>query len=245
MHKKTFPVHFAKIQRLYNVLARVKALTQKYRIFRKKNSFQTYSTNTMPSAKPSPAIYEQFPAANRAEWRTWLEQNHQTQRGVWLIYFKKESGKTRVSYDDAVEEALCFGWIDSVVKKLDDDSYQQFYSPRKKTSNWSKLNKGRIERLVEQGLMREAGLKMVEIAKQNGKWDALNEVEQWIVPDDLQALFDKNPEAMRHWDAFSRSSRRGILEWILNAKRPETRQQRITETVRMAAKNLRAQFDKE
>ncbi len=212
---------------------------------KKRTSTIFTSANTMPTQKIALADYEQFPAANRAEWRAWLEQNHQTERGVWLIYFKKESGRTRVSYDDAVEEALCFGWIDSVVKKLDDDSYQQFYSPRKKTSNWSKLNKERVEKLVEQGLMREAGFKMIEIAKARGKWDALNEVEQLLVPDDLQALFDENPDAARHWDAFSRSSRRGILEWILNAKRPETRQQRITKTADMAARNLRAQFDKD
>jgi uncharacterized protein YdeI (YjbR/CyaY-like superfamily) len=199
----------------------------------------------MPSQKPTPAQCEQVYIPNRSEWRQWLELNHQTQRGVWLVGYKKETGKPRVSYDDSVEEALCFGWIDSIKRKLDDDSYQQFFSPRKKKSNWSKLNKERVERLTKQGLMRELGLQMVEIAKQTGTWDALNEVEQLVVPDDLQALFDQNPDAMRHWDAFSRSSKRGILEWILNAKRPETRQQRITKTADMAARNLRAQFDKE
>ena len=196
-------------------------------------------------SKQSPNDYEQIYAASRAEWRVWLEDHHQILQGVWLVYFNKGSGKPRVSYDDAVEEALCFGWIDSVVRKIDDDSYQQLFTPRKKSSNWSRLNKVRIARLTEQGLMREAGIKMVEIAKASGKWDALNDVEELIVPADLQELFDQNPDAMRHWDAFSRSSRRGILEWILNAKRPETRMKRITETVRLAAKNLRAQFDKE
>jgi uncharacterized protein YdeI (YjbR/CyaY-like superfamily) len=194
-------------------------------------------------AKSQATEYEQFYAPNRAAWRAWLEEYHQSVKGIWLVYFKKESGKTRVFYDDAVEEALCFGWIDSVVKKIDDDSYQQLYTPRKKSSNWSKLNKERVERLVEQGLMREAGLRMITLAKESGKWDALNDVEELRVPDDLQALFDQNPDAMRYWEAFSRSSRRGILEWILNAKRPETRQKRLEETVQMAAKNLRVIFD--
>jgi uncharacterized protein YdeI (YjbR/CyaY-like superfamily) len=195
--------------------------------------------------KQSPNDYQQIYAANRAEWRAWLEDHHQMLTGVWLVYFNKGSGKPRVSYDDAVEEALCFGWIDSVVRKIDDDSYQQLFTPRKKSSNWSRLNKTRIAQLTEQGLMREAGMQMVEIAKQSGKWDALNDVEDLIIPTDLQELFDQNPDAMRHWDAFSRSSKRAILEWILNAKRPETRMKRITETVRLATKNLRAQIDKE
>lgn len=190
-------------------------------------------------------LYEQYYAANRAEWRTWLEQNHTMVQGIWLIYYKKESGRSRVSYDEAVEEALCFGWIDSVVKTIDEDSYQQLFTPRKKSSNWSKLNKERVEKLMEQGLMRDAGIRMITLAKQMGKWDALNDVEELLVPDDLQQLFDQSPDAMRNWDGFSRSSRRGILEWILNAKRPETRLQRITETVSMAEKNLRAIFDKE
>ncbi|TAE27277.1 MAG: hypothetical protein EAZ92_09625 [Candidatus Kapaibacterium sp.] len=200
--------------------------------------------------KQAGSDYEQFAPASRAEWRLWLEQFHTEKQGIWLVYFKKESGKKesgkpRVSYDDAVEEALCFGWIDSVVRTLDEASYQQLFTPRKKSSNWSRLNKERVQRLVEQGLMHEAGQRMIDIAKASGKWDALNDVENLTVPEDLQALFDENPDAARHWNTFSRSSKRGILEWILNAKRPETRLKRLHETVRMAAKNLRVNFDKE
>lgn len=184
----------------------------------------------------------QFYAANRAEWRQWLQENHATAQGVWLIYFKKGSGKTRVEYAEAVEEALCFGWIDSVVKPMDEFSYKQLITPRKPKSNWSKLNKERIVRLIEMGLMTEAGFKTIEIAKQKGTWNALDEVELLLVPSDLQAEFDKNPLAFQKWEAFSRSARRGILEWLLNAKRPETRAKRVEEIVSLAAKNLKANF---
>jgi uncharacterized protein YdeI (YjbR/CyaY-like superfamily) len=184
----------------------------------------------------------QFYAANRAEWRQWLQENHATAQGVWLIYFKKGSGKTRVEYAEAVEEALCFGWIDSVVKPIDEFSYKQLITPRKPKSNWSKLNKERVERLIETGLMTEAGFKTIEIAKQKGTWNALDEVELLLVPADLQAGFDNNPLAFQNWEAFSRSARRGILEWLLNAKRPETRAKRIEEIVSLAAKNIKANF---
>jgi uncharacterized protein YdeI (YjbR/CyaY-like superfamily) len=187
---------------------------------------------------------EQFYAPDRATWRIWLAEHHATSKGVWLVYYKKDSGKPRVSYDDAVEEALCFGWIDSVVNAIDDDSYMQLFSPRKPKSNWSKLNKERVARLLEQGLMQEAGLHSVRIAQENGKWDALNDVENLVVPDDMEEVFAANPVAKQHWDTFSRSVRRGILEWILNAKRPETRSKRIAQTVALAADNKKVLFDK-
>lgn len=184
----------------------------------------------------------QFYAANRAEWRQWLQENHATAQGVWLIYFKKGSGKTRVEYAEAVEEALCFGWIDSVVKPIDEFSYKQLITPRKPKSNWSKLNKERVERLIEAGMMTEAGFRTIDIAKQKGTWNALDEVELLLIPTDLQAGFDNNPLAFQNWEAFSRSARRGILEWLLNAKRPETRAKRVEEIVSLAAKNIKANF---
>jgi uncharacterized protein YdeI (YjbR/CyaY-like superfamily) len=185
-----------------------------------------------------------FYAPDRAAWRAWLEANHATERGVWLIYFKKESGKTRVSYDEAVEEALCFGWIDSKPNKIDDLSYKQIFTPRKPKSNWSKLNKERVERLTAAGLIAPAGQKMIDLSRATGTWDALNDVEQHLVPPDLQAALEQYPEALTHWAGFSKSVRRGILEWIGNAKRPETRAARVQQTASMAAENLRAQFDK-
>jgi uncharacterized protein YdeI (YjbR/CyaY-like superfamily) len=149
---------------------------------------------------------EHFYPPTRAEWRAWLEANHLTATGVWLIYYKKESGKPRVAYDEAVEEALCFGWIDSVPNKIDDESFKQLFSPRKPKSNWSKLNKERVERLTAAGLMMPAGLEKVAIAQQNGAWDALNEVEMGIEPPELTAALNEIPEARQNWDAFSRST---------------------------------------
>lgn len=196
-------------------------------------------------AKKSPAqSYPEYYAPNRSAWRAWLAKHHETLQGVWLIYYKKESGKTRVEYDDAVEEAICFGWIDSVVKTVDTDCYKQLFTPRKPKSNWSKVNKARVEILLAQDLIMPAGMRLIEIAKTTGTWDALNEVEQLTIPDDMQALFDQDPQALTHWNTFSRSIRRGILEYILNAKRPETRTKRITDAVRLAHDNIKYLFEK-
>lgn len=192
---------------------------------------------SMPTTAQS---HEQFYAQNRAEWRVWLTENHATAKGVWLMYYKKESGKPRVSYDEAVEEALCFGWIDSVPKKIDEERYMQLFSPRKPSSGWSRPNKIRVERLIAEGLMMPAGFKTIEVAKANGKWDSLDEVENLTIPDDLQAALEQNPPALEHFTAFSRSVKRGILEWIHNAKRPETREKRVVETATLAAQNIKA-----
>jgi uncharacterized protein YdeI (YjbR/CyaY-like superfamily) len=181
-----------------------------------------------------------FYARSRKEWREWLEENHQSEKSVWLILYKKESNVPSVYYPEAVDEALCFGWIDSKPNKRDDRSYYQFFAKRNPKSNWSKVNKAKVEKLIAQKLMTAAGLEMVEIAKQTGTWTALDEVENIKIPDDLQKAFDNNKTAFEHWDKFSRSSKRGILEWILNAKKPETRQRRIDETVRLASKNIKA-----
>jgi uncharacterized protein YdeI (YjbR/CyaY-like superfamily) len=194
-------------------------------------------------ASPSASTYPDVYCATREEWRLWLVQNHAISRGVWLVYFKKESGKVRVEYDSAVEEALCYGWIDSVVRAIDQDSYKQLFTPRKPTSNWSKLNKERAERLIANDTMTPAGLRLIDLAKTSGTWSALDEVENLIIPNDMQKLFDQYPNALVHWNAFSRSVRRGILEYILNAKRPETRLKRITEAVRCADQNIRYIFD--
>jgi len=183
---------------------------------------------------------ERYYARDRQEWRDWLAKNHVTAPGVWLIYYKKESGQPRVDYADAVEEALCFGWIDSTANKLDDERYMQFFSPRKPKSVWSKSNKQRVARLIEQGLMMPAGLEKIEAAKQDGSWDTLNTVEDLIVPADLQAALDANESARVNFEAFSNSSRKIILWWIESAKRPETRAKRIAETVTLAAQNIKA-----
>jgi uncharacterized protein YdeI (YjbR/CyaY-like superfamily) len=189
--------------------------------------------------------FESFAPASRAEWRQWLADNHTTSDRLWLIYYKKESGKPSLSYDEAVEEALCFGWIDSVVNKVDAERYKQLFSPRKVKSNWSRLNKERVARLIEQGLMMPSGLAKIEAAKQDGTWTALDAVEDLVIPEDLVAAFASQPVARANFDAFSRSVKRGILEWLLNAKRPETRAKRIAEIVAKAERNLRANFDRD
>lgn len=181
-----------------------------------------------------------FYAESQSAWRNWLEENNNRERSVWLIIYKKESGTPSVYYPEAVDEALCFGWIDSKPNKRDEESYYQFFSKRNPTSNWSKVNKEKIERLLSENRVADAGHEMISLAIETGTWDALNEVDQLIVPPDLKREFDKNPTAFQFWEAFPPSTKRGILEWIFNAKREETRVKRITETVDKAAKNIRA-----
>lgn len=181
-----------------------------------------------------------FYAPTREAWRKWLETNHKKEKSVWLKIYKKESGTPSIYYPEAVDEALCFGWIDSKGNKNDENSYYQSFAKRNPKSNWSRINKEKIEKLFAEGRMAEAGLKMVEIAKENGTWNALDDVENLVVPTDMQVLLDKNKTALKNWESFPRSVKRGILEWILNAKKPETRQKRIEETISMAAENKRA-----
>lgn len=177
---------------------------------------------------------------SRAEWRRWLEKNHTRTEGVWLVTYKKSAGKPRFEYGESVEEALCFGWIDSKPAKLDEERSMLWFAPRKARTGWSKLNKERVERLIAAGLMAPAGLTKVDAAKKDGSWNALDAVEALEIPSDLAKAFSKNEPARGHFEAFPKSVKRGILEWILNAKRPETRVKRIEETVAQAEKNIRA-----
>lgn len=179
-------------------------------------------------------------AETRAQWRAWLEANHARVGGVWLVTYKKGSGKPYLDYAAAVEEALCFGWVDSKPGKLDDESTMLYYAPRKPGSGWSRPNKERIERLTAANLMAPAGLARVEAAKADGSWSALDAAEALEVPVDLNASLDADPDARRNFDAFPRSAKRGILEWVYAAKRPETRARRVEETARLAAQNVRA-----
>ncbi len=181
-----------------------------------------------------------FYAEDRAAWRTWLTANHDKEKSVWLIIYRKQSQIPSVYYDEAVDEALCFGWIDSKPNKRDDESFYQFFAKRNPKSNWSKVNKEKVERLIAEGKMTEAGFGMIEIAKQTGAWTALDELENGVIPEDLQMALNANPTAKVYFEAFPRSVKRGILEWIQNAKRPETRQKRIEETVTLAMQNIRA-----
>ncbi len=184
--------------------------------------------------------YEQVEITSREAWRAWLAEHHAVSPGVWGVMWKKASGGPYVSYDDVVDEAIAFGWVDSLVRRLDERRSQLLLTPRKPASSWSRVNKDRVARLIAAGTMTEAGLAAVETAKRNGAWTALDEVEQLIEPDDLRAALDADPAARRHWDAFPRSAKRGILEWIGTAKKPETRGRRVAETARLAAENVRA-----
>jgi len=175
-------------------------------------------------------------AKTQKEWRKWLEKNHRSEKAVWLIFYKKGSGIQSTNYAEALEVALCFGWIDSKANKRDEVSYYQYFAKRKPDSNWSKGNKEKVAKLIEKGLMTDAGFESIETAKQNGKWSALDEVEELIIPPELKLLFDKNKKAFANWEKFPRSVKRANLEWILNAKRPETSQKRIEEIVKLAEK---------
>ncbi len=177
---------------------------------------------------------------SRAEWRKWLEKNHKRIEGVWVISFKKATGKPRVEYEEAVEEALCFGWMDSKPNKLDDERSMLWFAPRKKGSGWAKTNKERVVKLIKAGLMTPAGLQKIEAAKKDGSWNALDAVEALEIPPDLAKAISKNKSARKYFEEFPRSVKRGILEWISNARKPETRAARIEETVSQAAKNIRA-----
>jgi uncharacterized protein YdeI (YjbR/CyaY-like superfamily) len=170
-------------------------------------------------------------AADRAAWRVWLESHAETTAAVWLVIYKKSAGQPSITWDEAVDEALCFGWIDSKAKPIDDLRYRQYFSPRKPTSVWSKINKARIDRLIADGLMREPGLRAIATAKANGSWSVLDEVEALVIPDDLAAAFAESPGARDAFERLSRTNRRNILQWIATAKRPQTRAKRIAATV--------------
>ena len=177
----------------------------------------------------------------RGQWRKWLEKNHSTAPGIWMIYYKKETGKRKFDMAEAVEEALCFGWIDSVAQKLDDERTMQKFTPRKPKSIWSKINKKRIEKLIEQKLMTPAGLATIERAKQNGSWDTLNSsdlhTDNNSMPDDLEKTLSKNKKALANFLAFPPSYRKRFLFWIDSAKTLGTKAARIKQTLLMAAAN--------
>ncbi|MGB4773296.1 MAG: YdeI/OmpD-associated family protein [Chitinophagaceae bacterium] len=179
-------------------------------------------------------------APTRKAWRSWLAKNHEKENSVWLILFSKTSSVPSIYYDEAVEEALCFGWVDSKGNKRDEESSYLYFAKRKPKSNWSKANKDRVEKLTKLGLIMPAGQAMIDLAKKTGTWSTLEVVDKLTIPPDMQTLFSKNKTAEKNFLAFPASTRRGILEWILNAKRPETRQKRIEETVTLAAQNIRA-----
>jgi uncharacterized protein YdeI (YjbR/CyaY-like superfamily) len=179
---------------------------------------------------------ETFYPKNRKEWREWLQENHDKKQSVWLIYNKKKSNVPTLIYSEAVDEALCFGWIDSKAKPIDQHTFMQFFSKRKEKSVWSKVNKEKIERLAKEGLITKAGYEIIETAKQNGSWSILDQAEALIIPDELEIEFQIRPNAKEYFLSLSRSDKRNILQWLVLAKRKETREKRITEIVELAEK---------
>ena len=177
---------------------------------------------------------------SREAWADWLEANHADAAGAWAVTWKKASGGPFVGYDDLVEEALRFGWVDSVGNRLDDERTMLRFSPRKPGSGWSRPDKERIARLEADGLMESAGIATVESAKRDGSWAALDDVENLVVPADITVAFDAHLGSAEQWEEFPRSVKRGILAWIVSAKRPATREKRIAETAALAARDERA-----
>jgi uncharacterized protein YdeI (YjbR/CyaY-like superfamily) len=194
------------------------------------------------------AIHDDFAQAHplsRAAWREWLAANHASSPGVWFTYYKKASGQPRVSYAEAVEEALCFGWIDSLPRKLDADRSALLFTPRKPRSGWSKLNKTRLVQLEQAGLLMPAGLAAIARAQANGAWESLDAAEAGTVPAELATALAAHPAADAHFKAFSPSARKMILTWFMAARRPATRAARLAEIVRLAALGKRAMLDRE
>lgn len=181
---------------------------------------------------------KQLYVSDRKQWRAWLRKHHASEKEVWLIYYKRHTGKPRIPYDDAVEEALCFGWIDTNVKRLDDERYMQKYTPRRPGSRWSKLNKERAGKMIEAGKMTRAGLERIEDARRSGAWDREERRRRTLaVPPELERALEADKTAARNFKNFAPSYRRDYIGWLLSAKREETRKKRIMEIVKRAAEN--------
>ncbi len=182
---------------------------------------------------------EDYCPYDKNDWRKWLELNHNKKEALWLIFYKKKSPNYNLSWSESVDEALCFGWIDSVKRTIDSEKYKQYFSKRKAKSNWSKTNKDKVKILIEQGFMEEEGYKSIEIAKENGSWTILDEVEALVIPEDLKEEFANYKGSMEYFDSLSKSVKKILLHWIVSVKRKETRQKRILEIVENASKNLK------
>lgn len=182
---------------------------------------------------------EHVEVKDRAAWRAWLKRHHTRTEGIWLVRWKKARSDKYIAYEAIVEEALCFGWIDATARPLDHERSLQLICPRKPKSVWSKMNKARVERLITAGRMTPAGLKAIEVARANGAWNSLDEVESLVIPEDLAHALARNKKAKEHFDAFPRSALKYVLLWVTSARTEATRKKRIAETVALAARNIR------
>lgn len=177
---------------------------------------------------------------NVTEWRNWLHENHLNSKGVELLFYKVSSDFESMRWEEAVQVAICYGWIDSTVRRIDEEKRKQVFTPRKDKSVWSKLNKTYIERLIAEGLMHKSGLDKIEIAKKNGSWESLDSVENHQIPADLEMAFAKNKTAADNYNNFSPSYRKSYLYWLNQAKRDETRKTRIEEIIRLCELNIKS-----
>ncbi len=197
-----------------------------------------------PSSSGHPATwkfgYPIYHAETRAQWRAWLEANHDSESGVWLCSWRSASDKPRCPYPDVVEEAICFGWIDSTMYVFDEDRGLQLLTPRKPRSTWTRLNRQRVADMEAAGLMTDAGRLAVDVARGNGWWTIHDPVEDLIEPDSLAVALDANAAARRTWDEFPPSARKAMLWWVISAAKDDTRQRRIDTIVVKAASGQRA-----
>ncbi len=182
---------------------------------------------------------EEYCPKDKKDWRKWLQLNHQKKDSVWLVFYKKKSPNFNLSWSDSVDEALCFGWIDSTKRSIDHDKYKQYFSKRKTKSNWSKINKDKVKTLIDQGLMEEGGCKSIEIAKGNGSWTILDCVEDLLIPKDLKEELSIHKGSLEYFDQLNKSDKKALLYWVVSAKREETRQKRIVEIAVNASENLK------
>lgn len=181
---------------------------------------------------------EQLFVSDRDEWREWLKENHESKKEVWLVYYKKRTGKASVPYDDSVEEALCFGWVDSIVKKLDKQTFARKFTPRKGESRWSEANKKRVLEMIEEGKMAEAGLKRIKEAKDSGEWSKVREAPKGLViPPCLKEALARDEKASHYFDKLAYSYKRQTVAWIASAKKEETRERRVAEVIRLFEQN--------
>jgi len=179
--------------------------------------------------------YPDVTPTSRKAWRAWLQKHHAASSGVWLVFAKKHSGRPTVSYNDAVEEALCFGWIDGLMHPVDDTFYKQLFTPRQPKSRWAASNKARVEKMIAAGLMTDAGMTMIELAKQTGTWNAFDAVEAMTMPEDFKRALKAAPAAKKTYEAYTPAVKKQCLYYLNDAKRPETRAKRIAQLVAAAA----------
>ena len=175
---------------------------------------------------------------NRDDWRAWLEKHHDSIKEIWLVYYKKHTGTPRIPYDDAVEEALCFGWIDSIIKRVDDETYMQKFTPRKSRSTWSELNRKRVQKLIRQGRMTEAGLAKIREAKKNGTWaEMVTSKKTFELSPGIKKSLSANKKAWENFNKLSSSQKKQYIGWIMSAKKEETRERRLKEAIKMLTQN--------